>query len=786
MTVGLSVQRVDAVAKVTGLARFTDDFSMPGMRHAAYVRATVAHAMVVHIDATAALALAGVEAVLTAADVPEILFPTAGHPYSLDQTHADIADRRLLTDHVRYFGDEVAVVVARDELTAHRAAAAVKVTYAALPVVTSAVAALQPDAPLLHPELQLGHPDHGNMLGSHTLRVGGDAEAGLKNAEAVAQAAVRTPIVQHCHLENHTAYAYREGERIVIVSSTQIPHICRRIVGQALGIAWSRVRVIKPYVGGGFGNKQDVVLEPMAAFLAMKLGVPVRLALDREECMLATRVRHPFAIDCRVGIKHDGCLTGIAMDVLSNTGAYASHGHSIASAGGSKMCAMYPKVPYQYTARTVYSNIPSGGAMRGYGSPQVCFALESVLDDAARAVGLDPLVVRLKNVGHAGDVMPLNGKIMHTHELEHCLRIGAERFGWAERRDICAKGEGESRDAVLRLAREQVKNGNGGKKLIVRGVGVAAFSYGTGTYPLNVEPAGARLVLNQDGTLQLSCGATEIGQGADTVFAQMAAETLGLDMDMVHVVSTQDTDFSPYDPGAFASRQTFVNGHAVRACAEKIKVRLLEHAASMTSLSVADLRLAGRSVTSATGENVMPLSDLALDSFYHKDRGQRITAESAIKAQDAPPAFGCTFVEVEVDIALCRVKVTRILNMHDAGIIINPLLAEGQVRGGMSMGMGMALQEELLVDPVSGRVWNANLLDYKLPCMADFPDLECGFVQVSEPSSAYGSKALGEPPVISPAPAIRNAVLDATGVAIHEIPLTPKLLFRHFRAAGLV
>lgn len=780
MTIGHSVQRGDAVSKVTGRARFADDFSMPGMRHAVYVRAAVAHAKVLRVETGAARALAGVEAVFTAADVPQIKFSTAGHPYSLDPTHADIADRNLLTDHVRCFGDEVAVVVARDELIARRAAALVTVEYEMLPVVTSAADALMADASVLHPDNA-----YGNLLGSHTLRLNGDVEAGLASGDVVAHAKIHTPIVQHCHMENHTAYAYMEDdERVVIVSSTQIPHICRRIVGQALGIAWSRVRVIKPCVGGGFGNKQDVVLEPMVAFLAMSLGVPVRLALEREECMLATRVRHSFDIDCRVGLTRDGRLTGIAMDVLSNTGAYASHGHSIASAGGSKMCAMYPHAPYQYAARTVYSNIPAGGAMRGYGSPQVCFALETVLDDAARALGIDPLDVRLKNVGHAGDIMPLNGKIMHTHELESCLRQGAERFGWTERRKACSAG----RDAVLIRARKRA-NGQGdepSESLIVRGVGVASLSYGTGTYPINVEPAGARMVLNQDGSVQLSCGATEIGQGADTVFAQMAAETLGLDVDMVRVISAQDTDFSPYDPGAFASRQTFVNGHAVLACAEQLKVKILEHAANMTGRSVEELRLAGHFVTDREGKHAVALEDVALDSFYHKDRGQRITAESAIKVHASPPAFGCTFVEVEVDIALCRVRVTRILNMHDAGVIINPRLAEGQVRGGMSMGMGMALQEELLVDAKTGRVWNANLLDYKLPCMADFLDMECGFVEVAEPTSAYGTKALGEPPVISPAPAIRNAVLDATGVAMHEIPLTPKLLFRHFRAAGLV
>ena len=400
--------------------------------------------------------------------------------------------------------------------------------------------ALAPGAPVLQPSV---NPD-GNLLKQHTLECNGTLDEALAAADVVVEGAYRTPTMQHCHLENQTAYAYMDDMRhIVIVSSTQIPHICRRVVGQALGIPWSSVRVIKPYIGGGFGNKQDVVLEPIVAFLTMKLdGAPVSMELTREECMLCTRVRHAFAMTARAGATKDGKLLGYGLDVLSNTGAYASHGHSIAAAGGSKVCYVYPHATYRFSAKTFYSNIPVGGACRGYGSPQTAYAIECLMDDTARALGMDPLDFRLKNTGRNGDISPLNGKPVATLGISDCLEEGRKKFRWDERKAACKA-----------FNEEAVRTGSP----LRRGVGVSAFSYGSGTYPANVEPGSARLILNQDGTVNLMTGATEIGQGADTAFAQMVSETLGVAYENIHVISTQDTDITPWDPGAYASRQTY-------------------------------------------------------------------------------------------------------------------------------------------------------------------------------------------------------------------------------------
>ena len=760
MAVGQSHIRKDVRAKVTGKTRYTDDFSMPGMLQAKYVRSPIAHGLVKSIDTGAALAMPGVEAVFTYEDVPKTLFPTAGHPFSLDPGHQDVADRLLLTDHVRYHGDEVAIVVARDMLSAEKAAKAVKVEYEELPVCVTSETALAEDAPAIH--------EGGNIIQSTTFEIGGTISDAEKQVDTVVEGTYSTPIILHCHLENHTAYAYMDdNDHLVIVSSTQIPHICRRIVGQALDMPWPKIRVIKPYIGGGFGNKQDVVLEPMVAFLTQKLGgIPVKIEMNREECLVATRTRHSQTVSVRAGVTVDGTIKFLDLNVISNTGAYASHGHSIPMAAGSKSCNLYPGSVTRFSATTHYGNIPAAGAMRAYGSPQLFFGIECALEEAARKIGMDSVDFRIKNSAKPGDIIPKTGTKEHSVGMIECLEKGRNLIDWDRKKDKFSDQNGAIR----------------------RGLGVASFSYGSGTYPACVEIAGCRLVLNQDGTVHMQIGATEIGQGSDTALAQMAAETLGIKYDDVHVVSEQDTDVSPFDPGAYASRQTYVAAPAVHKAAEKLKGKILEHCHLMTGEEAESLDLVdGKIIHRGQMENVvLELSDLALDSYYHKERGGQLTAEVSSKTCTNAPSYGCTFVDLEVDIEMCTVTIKQIINVHDAGKIIHPLSAEGQVHGGMAMGVGMALFEELLVDPESGWIYNGNLLDYKIPTCMDIPDLDSAFVETFDPTSPYGNKSLGEPPIISQGPAIRNAIWDATGVKIDEMPMTPKILFKHFREAGLI
>lgn len=759
MQLGLSYLRIDALTKVTGRAKYADDISMVGMLYAKYVRSTIAHGFVAEIDYSQALALPGVVNIFTWQDVPQIPFATAGHAWTLDAKKRDIADRLLLTRHVRHFGNGIAIVVARDELTAEKAAAAVKITYEELPVITCPEAAKAADAINIH--------SNGNLLKQTQITANEPASA-IEKCQHQFSGRFTTPIVQHCHMESVTSFAWMEQSvRIIIVSSTQIPHIVRRIVAQALDMSWSKIRVIKPHVGGGFGNKQDVLEEPMAAFLTLKLGgVPVKVMLSREECFYASRTRHAFRIDAELGITSDGVLKGYQLDVLSNTGAYASHGHSIAGAAANKVAYLYPRSAFGYQATTCYTNLPSAGAMRGYGAPQVTFALESLLDDAAAKLGIDPVEIRLINAARTGDSHPINHSIIQSAGIIECLTKGRELFNWQTRKAACQQMSGDIRS----------------------GVGVACFSYTSNTWPAGVEIASSRLLLNQDGIVNVQIGATEIGQGSDTVFAQMVAETLGMPVNMINVISTQDTDITPFDPGAFSSRQSYVTAPALQEAAQTLRQKIVQHAAIMLSQSESDLTIInGKLVSlSQTEKILMTVADVAMDTFYNPELGGQLSAESSCKTTNNPPAFGCTFVDLTVDIPLCKVTINRILNLHDSGRILNPKLAEGQVHGGMGMGIGWALYEELIVDEKSGIVRNANLLDYKMPTMLDLPELECVFIDNYEPQSAYGHKSLGEPPIISPAPAIRNALRMATGIAINSLPLTPKRLFREFVQAGLI
>lgn len=761
MATGQPVIRKDAVAKVTGKARFTGDFFQPGMLLARYVRSTIAHGRVTSIDTSRAAALPGVEAIFTYDDVPQTLFATAGHPYSLDPEHQDVADRLLLTRTVRFQGDEIAIVVARDDLVLRQALALIEVGYEPYPPLVSVQDALARGARALH-----GGND--NVIGDSGYSTGGDMETAIQACDLVLDGTYQTQITQHCHIENHIALAYMDDlEHIVIVTSTQIPHIARRIVGEALGLPLGRIRVIKPYLGGGFGAKQDVVLEPMVAFLTLKLGGrPVKIDLSREECMAGTRTRHAFTVRLRAGVNRDGTLKAIDIDALSNTGAYASHGHSIAGAAGAKTRSLYPRAAMRYHARTVYTNCPVAGAMRAYGAPQILFPLECLVEEAARAVDMDPVDFRIQNVAREGDQDGMGFERFESCGLVDCLRKGRELIQWDKKRAALAGHQ----TGPLR-----------------RGLGVACFSYASGTYPVCTEIASVRLALNQDGSLHVQAGATEIGQGSDTVIAQMAARTTGISYDRIHMVSTQDTDVSPFDTGAYASRQAYVVSNAMLRAARQLKARILEHAALMTGRSADQLDLRQDNIVHAAhpGRILMPVARVALDAYYNKERGGQITAEVSQKTRTNAPTFGCTFVDLTVDIPLCKVKINEIYNIHDSGVILNPATARGQVRGGAAMGIGAALFEELLIDPQTGAIRNNNLLDYKIPTVVDLPDIGCEFVQTVEPTSGYGNKSLGEPPIISPSAAIRNAIWDATGVKIDQIPMTPHVLFRRFKEEGL-
>ena len=758
--VGKSVKRVDAFEKVTGRAKYTDDLCDRNAYVAKVLHSAIAHGYVRKVDISEAEKIPGVVKVVTCFDVPKICFPTAGHPWSTEPAHQDVADRLLLTDHVRFYGDDVAAVVAEDEVAAARAVRAIKVEYEELPFVLDVQESMKEGAPQIHER----YP--GNVL-AHTSIRNGDYEKASKEPGLIkVEGWYETPTVQHCHIENFICYAYMEQGRIVVVSSTQIPHICRRVVGQALGIPWGKVRVIKPYIGGGFGNKQDILYEPLCAYLSTVVGGrTVKLDVSREETFVSNRVRHAIRFHIISYVRPDGTYAARKFESFSDQGAYASHGHSIAAKGMGCFPQLYPCPNIEADTYTVFTNKPVSGAMRGYGIPQAMFAMESHTEDVARAMGIPPYEFRMKNVMPKGFTDGFSKNVNYYDTFRECMEKGRREFDYDRKLEKYAHQTGEIR----------------------RGVGMSVFWYNTGVWPISLETSACRMVLNQDGSIQLQVGETEIGQGADTAFAQMAAETLGIPFEDVHVMTVQDTDITPFGTGAYASRQTYMAGFSIRQTAELLKEKIIRTAHDLTRQMKENLDIVNGNIVRITdGEILMSLGELATEKLYSLSDNGHLTAESSYQIKNNAYSFGCTFAEVEVDIPACRAQVVDILNVHDCGRLINPALAEAQVHGGMSMGIGYALSEKLLFDEKTGRPLNNNLLDYKLSTFMDHPDLRVSFIENYEPTSAYGTKALGEPPACSPAPAIRNAVLAATGVAVNEIPLRPHVLFEEFRKAGLI
>ena len=760
MSIGQSVKRVDALDKVTGRAKYTDDLADKGALVAKILHATIAHGQVKSMDVSAAQAIPGVVKVVTCFDVPPYKFPTAGHPWSTDPAHQDVADRLLLTKHIRFYGDDIAAVVAEDEVAAQQALRAIKVEYEAFPFVLDVQEAMKPEAPQLHEE----YP--GNILNHTSIRLGNYAEAIKEPGLIKVEGWYDTPTVQHCHIENHIAYAYQEGKRITVVASTQIPHIVRRIVGQALGIPWGDVRIIKPYIGGGFGNKQDALYEPLCAYLSTVVGGRlVKLDVSREETFVCNRVRHAIRTHIISWVRPDGSFAARKIECFSDQGAYASHGHGVVAKGMGAFPQLYPCPNVEGDAYSVFTNKPAAGAMRGYGIPQAMFAGECHMEDVARALGADSIQFRKDHRMPVGYVDGFSKNENYADSLGQCMEKGMEYLDYERKRKEYANQTGPVR----------------------RGVGMALFWYNTAVWPISLESSSCRMVLNQDGSIQLQLGETEIGQGADTAFAQMAADTVGIPVDMVHTVSTQDTDLTPFGTGAYASRQTYVGGFAIKQTGLLLKERILLYAKELTRQDVNNLDIQeGYIVRTTDGRKLMRLGELATEALYSLTHSQHLTAESTYQIKNNAYSFGCSFAEVEVDIPLCKVKLIDMVNVHDCGRLINPALAEAQVHGGMSMAIGYGLSEQLLFDPKTGKPLNNNLLDYKLSTTMDHPDLAARFVENYEPTSPFGTKALGEPPACSGAPAIRNAILNATGVAIDRAPITPHVLFAKFKEAGLL
>lgn len=774
MGVKESIKRVDAVAKVTGQAKYTEDLIPMDSLVVRLVRSTIANGIVKSIDVEEAMKVPGVELILTCFEVPENPYATAGHPHSIDPKHLDVAIRNILTKRVRYYGDEIAAVVAKSKIDADRAIEKIKVEYEEFPVCISARDSLS-DRHDLHEDYKnnvLSRMDFSIDNNELNFYKGEFSESEIIKGSDIVGSQFHTQTVQHVHIENICCFVYMEGNKFIVVSPNQAPHTLRHHISDAIRRPLSCIKVIKPYIGGGFGNKQDTFNEPLLCLLSERLGGRcVSIVYDREETFVDSRVRHAMDVTTAIRVSDEGEILDRFTRINSNAGAYGSNGHSVTAYAVTNYFAVYPAKHKQIgESMSYFSNTPTSGAIRGYGIPQITFAVESQMDDIAYDRGWDPIEFRLKNIVKKGFFDPFDRFYVESYGLEDCIHKGVEAFQWREKS-------------------EKYKEFNETSPVLKKGLGMALFAYKTGVYPIQIETASSRLLLNEDGTLSIQTGATELGQGSDTVITQMASEILTIPEGKISIVSIQDTDVAPHDAGAYASRQTYVSGGAVKKAALQLKENILKYA-SLLSKNSNELILEEEKILEKNSKNlVMTIAEVALRMQYENSINhdlKHITAEATYTARANCFSYGASFVDLEVDTKLGLIDIKKIVAVHDSGQIINKELAEGQVRGGVIMGVGYAIGEELLFNESNGKPYNNNLLDYKIPTAMDIPEVEVHFVETWEPSGPFGNKALAEPPIIPQAPAIRNAILNATGVKLNKLPMTPGYLVHEFKKNNVI
>jgi 4-hydroxybenzoyl-CoA reductase alpha subunit len=742
VVVGKSVPKIDATEKATGKAQYLDDVVLPRMLIGKLLRSKLAHARIKGIHTSRAKALPGVKAVITADDLPGGLHGPFVHDTPV-----------LAKGKVRYIGEPVVAVAAVDEETALEAVALIDVEYEELPAVLDPAAAMRADCALVHDDVTryfaVFPARRGGNLCSHTTFRRGDVQKGFAESDHIFEDTFKTQEVHQAYLEPHGAIASWDGNgKVTVWTTTQSVYRTQCSIHETLHIPVSKIRVISTRVGGGFGGKVEAITQPVAVALAQRAGRPVKLVFTREEELIGTKPRHPGTVEIKTGVKKDGALVARQVRFVFDTGAYADDGPGIV--GFAALCATGPyKIPnVLIDGYAVHTNKTPCGAYRGFGNPQVAFAFESQMDLIAEKLGLDAIEIRLKNAVENGDINTA-GQVMPSVGLKECLQKAAQAAGW-----------GKPRPAN-------------------RGLGASCMHHISG-----VLPSSADVRLNQDGTISVNTAASDMGQGAETTLAQIAAEVLGVPMEDVNMVGA-DTDASPYNWAVCASRTTYSVGNAVRMAALDAKRKLQRLAAEKLGASPGEIELAGRhAYVKRSPERKISFFELAI--LCHWVQGGPIIGHSSYMVQGGPcqPGtmegfpfgsltawiFGAHVAEVEVDRETGQVHVLQVTAAHDVGRAVNPKNVEGQIEGGFAQGLGYALFEELVRD--KGRVVNPNLVDYRLPTAMDMPKLTPIIVEEPEPTGPFGAKGVGEPGLVATAPAIANAIYNAVGVRLRELPMT--------------
>ncbi len=748
--IGRRAPKVDAMKLATGRAAFVDDVEIRGLLHVKLVKSPWPHARVVRIDTRRAREVAGVHAVITHEDVPRIPYTSAGQSWPEPSPY----DMYILDHKVRFVGDPVAAVAAETPEIAALAAQLVEVEYDVLPAVLDMHDAMQAGAPVIHDEDEsYGIYDSSRNIAAHIDVDIGDVERGFAEADVVVENEFFVQYQQHTCLEPHvTICFFDEDRRLVVRTSTQIPYHCRRMLAFALDIPVRNVHVIKPRVGGGFGNKQEVVTEPLAAVLAMKTRRPVKLEFSRTEEFTIARMRHPQHLRMKTGVQRDGSVVANALYVLTNTGPYGTHALTVTGNTGTKPLPLYRAPNLKFYADIVYTNLPIAGAFRGYGAPQGFFAMEVHMDEVADALDMDPLEFRRQNHIRVGDTDLMSAaagegsgkkpRVMHSCGLPECIERGAAAIDWGRKR------------------------GEHGSGAIKRGVGMCILMQGSGV--AGDELAAAAMKMNEDASFNLMVGSADIGTGSDTTLCQVAAEVLGVPLDHI-LIRSGDTDDISFDYGAYASSTAYITGACVLKAAEDARQQIVAVAGRMMEEDPQSLLVHDCTVTALNGKSVT-LQEVAMECLYgeHKTlimgRGSHATKES-------PPPFVAMFAEVEVDTETGRVRPVQIVTAVDVGKALNPDICEGQVEGAVAQGLGYALTEEIIIGP-EGNVLNPSFMDYKIFCSDDMPELTTILVEAEEPTGPFGAKSVAEIAINGPAPAISNAIYNAVGIRLHSLPMT--------------
>ena len=747
-TVNQSMRKKDAMQLVTGQPVYMDDVIPQDCLIVKLLRSPHANAIVQEIDTSRALLVPGIEAIYTWKDVDQQgrRYTQAGQTYPEPSPY----DRLVIDRHVRFAGDVVAILAGKDEKCVDKAMKLIKVRYEVLPAVLDYHTAL--DNPVLvHPEenwesLAPVGADNKRNLCAHDESGAGDIEAVLAGCDVVIDHTYHTRACQQAMMETFRTYCSIDAYgRLNVLSSTQIVFHCRRILANALHIPKSMIRVAKPRIGGGFGAKQTSVCEVYPAFVTWKTKKPSKIIFSRYESQIASSPRHEMELHVRLGATKDGIVRGIDLYTLSNTGAYGEHGPTTVGLSGHKSIPLYGKAEaFRFVSDVVYTNHMSSGAYRGYGATQGLFAVESAVNELADKLGIDPFVIRQRNIVHEGDVMPAYyGQVNTSCALDRCLQAVHDNIGWDEKYPVRDMGNGK-----------------------VRAVGMGMAMQGSGI--TSVDVGSASLKINDDGFYTLSIGAADMGTGCDTILAQIAAEVLDCPLDNVTVLGA-DTDSSPYDSGSYASSTTYVTGKAVEQCAEQLKQKICQVGAGLLGLDERAVVFTGDAVTSEDGTQRATLAQIAAASQC----GSNTALEAVVthSSEISPPPFMVGAAEVEVDLETGEAQVIRYEAAVDCGTPVNPNLARVQAEGGILQGIGMALTENVTYDD-RGMPQENSLMQYKIPARNDIGHIHVVFESSYEGTGPFGAKSIGEVVINTPLPAVADAIYHATHKRFYELPIT--------------